>query len=280
MMRGAPTAIAQISDLHIKPPGAKAYGVVDTARALSRCIDHLNLMSPPPDIVVISGDLVDTGSEAEYQHLEQLFAPLKSAVAVIPGNHDVRAHLRRLFPAQPYARQEGALDFALAVADLDLILLDSSVPGRPHGWLGTDTLAWLDETLGAAPERPAVLFLHHPPFRSGISHMDRQILLNADTLGTIVARHPRTRLVAAGHIHRAASTIFAGTPATICPALNHAVDLDLTAARVPSFTVEPPAFHLHLWMPDDRFGHLISHVVPVGRFEGPYPFFRTDGKLL
>ena len=48
--------IAQISDLHITPPGALAYGRVDTAAALLRAIDTLNAMSPRPDLVVISGD--------------------------------------------------------------------------------------------------------------------------------------------------------------------------------------------------------------------------------
>ena len=33
-----PVYIAQISDLHIKPPGSLAYGRVDTAAALERCM--------------------------------------------------------------------------------------------------------------------------------------------------------------------------------------------------------------------------------------------------
>jgi 3',5'-cyclic AMP phosphodiesterase CpdA len=33
-----PVHIAQISDLHIKPPGSLAYGKVDTAKALERCV--------------------------------------------------------------------------------------------------------------------------------------------------------------------------------------------------------------------------------------------------
>ena len=55
-----PILIAQISDLHIKAPGQLAYGKVDTAAALQRCIETLNAFEPRPDLVVISGDLVDT----------------------------------------------------------------------------------------------------------------------------------------------------------------------------------------------------------------------------
>ena len=52
--------IAQISDLHIKGQGQLAYGRVDTAKALERCVVTLNALNPAPDFVVISGDLADT----------------------------------------------------------------------------------------------------------------------------------------------------------------------------------------------------------------------------
>ena len=82
--------IAQISDLHIKRPGALAYGRVDTAAALSRCVDELNRFSPRPDLVVISGDLADTPAKEEYDHLKTLLAPLEIPFVAIPGNHDDR----------------------------------------------------------------------------------------------------------------------------------------------------------------------------------------------
>ena len=140
-------------------------------------------------------------------------------------------------------------------------------------------LQWLDATLASCIDRPALLFLHHPPFKTGIWHMDRQNLINAGELAPIVRRHPRVQLVAAGHVHRATLTMFAGVPATICPAPNHAVDLDLEQLREPSFKVEPPAFHLHagfrvrVWQRGDAS-------VPIGEFDGPHPFFGPDGKLL
>jgi len=43
-----PILIAQISDLHITPPGTLAYGCVDTAAALMRSIETLNRLSARP----------------------------------------------------------------------------------------------------------------------------------------------------------------------------------------------------------------------------------------
>jgi 3',5'-cyclic-AMP phosphodiesterase len=231
-------------------------------------------------LVVISGDLVDTPLAAEYDYLKRLLTALELPFAGIPGNHDSRDMMRAAFPLFPYASASGPLDQRVEIGGLDLLLLDSSVHGKPHGELEAASLQWLEATLASQPERPALLFLHHPPFETGIWHMDRQNLLNAAELAEVVKRHPRVQRIATGHVHRATLTMFAGVAATICPAPNHAVDLDLAKLREPSFRVEPPAFHLHAWFPGEGFGHLVTHQVPIGNFDGPHPFFGADGKLL
>ena len=275
-----PVHIAQISDLHIKPPGSLAYGRVDTAAALERCVAALNAFRPRPDFVVISGDLADTPTAEEYQYLKRLLAPLELPFAGIPGNHDSRELMRAAFPAAGYAFPSGPLNQRVEIAGLDLVLLDSSVPRKPHGELDAPTLQWLEATLASSPDRPALVFLHHPPFKTGIWHMDRQNLLNSAELAAVVSGHPRVQRIATGHVHRATLTTFAGVATTICPAPNHAVDLDLAQLREPSFKVEPPAFHLHSWFPGEGFGSVVTHQVPIGHFDGPHPFFGPDGKLL
>jgi Icc protein len=275
-----PVRIAQISDLHIKPQGLLAYGRVDTAKALERCIAALNEFDPAPDFVVISGDLADTPLAEEYEYLKRMLAKLKLPFAGVPGNHDSREMMRAAFPDADYALSSGPLNQKIELGGLDLVLLDSSVPGKPHGELDALTLEWLDETLASSADRPALLFMHHPPFQTGIWHMDRQNLVSASDLAPMVRRHARVQLIAAGHVHRATLTMFADVPTTICPAPNHAVDLDLGQLREPSFKVEPPAFHLHCWFPGDGFGSVVTHQVPIGAFDGPHPFFGPDGKLL
>ena len=275
-----PVLIVQISDLHIKRPGERAYGVVDTAAALERCIAALNALHPRPAMVVASGDLVDTGEEEEYQYLRHLLWNLELPIVVCPGNHDSRERLRRAFPDQPYGSPDGAANTVVEVKGLDLVLLDSSVPQQPYGELDRETLAWLDKVLASGPDRPALLFLHHPPFQAGIWHMDRQNLFHAESFGELVARSPRVRMIATGHVHRVVVTEFAGVPVTICPAPNHAVDLDLGHTYEPTFRLEPPGFYLHAWFAGEVYGRVVTHFVPIGDFAGPHPFFGPDGKLL
>src|ERR1700733_15626439 len=102
-MSSEPVRVAQISDLHIKPPGSLAYGRVDTAKALERCVAALNEFRPAPDFVVISGDLADTPSAREYDYLKSLLAPLKLPFVGIPGHHDSRAVILAAFPSFGYA---------------------------------------------------------------------------------------------------------------------------------------------------------------------------------
>ena len=256
--------IAQISDLHITRPGELAYGRVDTAKALLRTIDALNDLSPRPDLVVISGDIADSALPEEYAHATKLLGALQVPFVAIPGNHDRRALIRETFPDPAYGTSDCALNTVRRIEGLDIFLIDSTVAGAPHGELDAPTLAWLDGSLGASTTRPAFLFLHHPPFDTGIAYTDAVRLRNADALAAVLRRHQRVLLVAAGHVHRSAQTVFAGISASICPAGEQAVTLEFEPRWPEVFRIEPPAFHLHAWLPGPGFGSVVTHLVPVG----------------
>src|SRR5262245_9072071 len=99
--------IAQISDMHIRAPGQLAYRRVDTAAFLARAVDHVLRMTPRPDAVIATGDLVDAGQPEEYRHLRDLLAPLPMPLYLIPGNHDERGALLREFGDHAYLPRNG-----------------------------------------------------------------------------------------------------------------------------------------------------------------------------
>src|SRR3546814_18425357 len=90
---------AQITDLHVSLPGALLAGRSDTAGFLDRAVARLNGLDPRPDFVLVTGDLVEGGSEAEYRHLRERLAPPAMPVFLAPGNHDGRAAFRATFAA-------------------------------------------------------------------------------------------------------------------------------------------------------------------------------------
>lgn len=269
--------IAQLSDLHIKLPGRLAYKTVDTAAMLAEAVRCLNRLVPQPDLVVITGDLTDIGTPEEYAWLRELLAPLAVPLIVVPGNHDERDAMRAAFSDGGYLPASGFLNFAVDEYDgLRLIGLDTLVPGQGGGAMCDERLAWLDTSLSACPDTPTLLLMHHPPFLTGIGHMDRIGLRGRDAVARILARHPQVQRVLCGHLHRTILSTVGGRPAMTCPSPAHQVVLDLRDDAPSRFCMEPPGFMLHAW----DGATLTSHSVAIGEFAGPYPFFDEDGRLI
>lgn len=272
--------LAQISDLHIKRPGALAYQRVDTGAALARCVAALNALVPRPDVVIMTGDLVDQGDAEQYAHLKTLLAPLEIPYYLLVGNHDDRTALREAFSERPELRSGG--DFVHYAADLGalrLIALDSIVPGQSAGTLCDARLAWLEAQLDAAKDRPVIVALHHPPFACGIGHMD-ELRLDphaASRMEALIARYPNVERVICGHVHRPMFVRFGGTIASAVPAPAHQVALDLRDDAPSAFMLEPPAYALHRY---DAASGLVTHHAYVERAEGPYPFYEPEGGLI
>ena len=265
-----PQALVQLSDLHIVPQGQLAYGRVDTAAFLQRAIAAVGALPQRPDAVVITGDLTDLGTAAEYARLRELLRPLAVPTYLMMGNHDDRAALRAQFPDHAYLGTSGFVQYAVDIGALRLIALDSIVAGASHGELCGERLQWLDRQLAQSAGRPVVIAMHHPPFPTLIGHMDHIGLQHgAAEMAAIVARYPNVERVIAGHLHRPIEARFGGTFASTAPSPAHQVLLDFDDAAPARLAFEPPAFRLHAWTPASG---LISHLVPIGPFEGPFRF--------
>lgn len=264
-----PMLLAQISDLHIKPPGRLAYGKVDTAAFLRATVASLLQQDPKPDAVLATGDLVDGGQADEYAHLQEILAPLGLPCYVVAGNHDERHGLRTAFdgPGYEYLHQTGEfLQYAADLGALRLLVLDTVVPGEGRGQLCERRLRWLDDRLNE-DRRPTLVAMHHPPFASGIDYMDHFGLENAAAFEAVVSRHPHVERILCGHLHRSIQCRVGGTVASVCPSTAHQLALDLRPGAPGAFAMEPPGYQLHLW----QQGRLVSHTCAVGDFEGPFP---------
>ena len=260
--------LCQISDLHIKPERKLAYGVVDTATMLERCVADIGRLPQRPDAVIATGDLVDGGTAAEYALLRELLSPLTMPLYLMPGNHDERQALRQVFNDHHYLQSTSAfIQYVVDNSSLRLIALDTVIPGQSGGTLCDERLAWLERAL-AESDKPTVVALHHPPFVTGIGHMDDGGLESSANLQRIIARRPYVERVIAGHLHRPITVRFGGTVASTCPSPAHQVVLDLAPDAAVRFIMEPPAFHLHWW----NGRQLVTHTEYVGEFGPSYSF--------
>jgi Icc protein len=261
--------IAQISDMHIKPPGKLAMGRVDTAGHLARAVAHINALRPAPDLVLVTGDLVDAGMPEEYAYLSDLLAPLAMPVYLIPGNHDLRDPLRAVFFAHRYLPAGEFLQYVVEEGAVRLIALDTLTPGAPHGELCDRRLDWLEARL-AESDRPTILFMHHPPFACGIKEFDdTRLNVGADRLAAIVRQHPNVERILCGHVHRPIQVRWAGTIASVAPSTAHQATLDLAPDAPLMYSMDPPAVALHQSRPGTG---LVTHLSYIGEYDGPYPF--------
>jgi 3',5'-cyclic AMP phosphodiesterase CpdA len=260
--------IAQISDLHLRTQGVRLFGSVDPFAALEEAVTHLNTLQPAPDVVIVSGDLVNDGGPEDYAALARLLQRLPMPIYAVPGNHDRRDLLREHLSFTGVLPEFGKLMFSVDDHPVRLIGLDTLVEGEHAGELGTDQLGWLDCELAAAPDRPTLMFLHHPPFLTGIGFMDRIPLKDTAALSDVVARHPQVGVVTAGHVHRAMQSRFAGTIAMTTPGTAHQVVLDLMPDSVDRWIAEPPACLLHLWSREAGFVSHLSYIGDHGSAQG------------
>ncbi len=248
---------------------------IDTPALLAKAVASVLTLQPPATAVVVTGDLVDRGSADEYAHLQQLLAPLTCPVWLMPGNHDSINSMRLAFPEHaeltPLA-DEALSPFVLWVreaAGLRLIALDTVVEGAAHGTLCEHRLAWLDRSLAEAPRQPTIVAMHHPPFATGIEHMDGiGLRQGTDALADLLRRHPQVERVICGHLHRPIVRRFGGTVAMTVPSTAHQIVLDLRDGGPAAYRREPSGYALHA--PLD--GAVVSHWVTVGEY-GPTEFY-------
>jgi Icc protein len=173
--------VVQLTDSHVVRAG-QTYFSVDTAAYLAEAIQGVNALRPLPEYVVVTGDLVNTGNAAEYKHFVSIMTALRVPYFATAGNHDERAAFRAGLPPAAYGGASGArVDFVVDDYPVRLIALEANTV-RP--WVGAvidrEQLDWLETTLATGRERPTLLAVHQPPFRTGL-HYFRHLRLSRQT---------------------------------------------------------------------------------------------------
>lgn len=260
--------IVQLSDLHVRPRGLPGNRVIETNALTERALRAVARLTPRPDVVIVTGDLVDVGSPAEYAVLKALLDRyLPGGAHVIPGNHDTRAAL--IDALAPPVAPTGFIDYAVELGAIRLVMLDTLVEGHGWGELRPEQIAWLDETLAGAPQTPTMVALHHPPFATGIEHMDAIALREPQALASVLGRHAQVERIVCGHCHRNIVAQLGPATVTVAPSVGVSVALDLSPGGPSAFVKEPPQFAIHRWTSETGF---VTHAAYIEDFEGPYPF--------
>jgi 3',5'-cyclic AMP phosphodiesterase CpdA len=253
-MTGAPFLLLQISDSHL---GA-TWDDTDPDDGLRAAVEAILALPQRPDALLVSGDLADSGSSAEYARVQELLAPLGLEPHVIPGNHDLRGPLREAFGLP--GEGEEHVSHVADLGPLRLVCLDSTVPGAEGGALDEGRIEWLDAALAEDRETPTVIAMHHPPLRTEIPTFERIGLApeSRAALAAVVGRHRQVARLVAGHVHRVIVSDLAGRAVLTVPSTYLQAALDFEAPKL-AMGADPHGFAVHTL----RDGELTSHVQTI-----------------
>jgi 3',5'-cyclic AMP phosphodiesterase CpdA len=249
-MSGDQFLVAQISDTHVRIDDGEA-AVKALRDALGQAAQY------QVDAVLLTGDLVNDARADEYAAFAEALIDPPAPFFLMPGNHDDRDRLRAAFPAHTYLPKQGPLSYVIDQFPVRIVMLDQTVPGQVHGEFNEADAAWLDDALAAAPERPTIVALHHPPFATHDVLFDTIGLHNGRRFSTLIARHRQVARVICGHHHRFAVGQAGHAPVIVAPSTSWAYGLALHEGQeIAPKTAEQPGWVLHAWTPA---GGVASH---------------------
>ncbi|MGA8248328.1 MAG: phosphodiesterase [Nocardioides sp.] len=217
--------VAHVSDTHLLAGEARQYGAIDTVARFGSVLDRLSRIDPPPQALVLTGDLADRGEPEAYRALRELVERFAESIGArvvwCMGNHDERAaYSRELFGEESEAPQDRVYD----VAGLRIVSLDTSVPGWHHGEVTDGQLAWLTGILATPAEHGTILALHHPPIPSPLVPAAEIIELRETERLAAVLRGSDVRTILGGHYHYTSHSTFVGIPVSVAAATCYTVD--------------------------------------------------------
>ncbi|HEY7889964.1 MAG TPA: 3',5'-cyclic-AMP phosphodiesterase [Steroidobacteraceae bacterium] len=188
--------LTHLTDPHLYGSESEQLRGIATLPALEATLANARQRDWPPDAMLVTGDIVQD-DPAGYAHFRRLLGALQLPVLCLPGNHDEPEAMRRELDCEPFVIG-GAIDLGL----WRIVLLDSTIAGSAAGRLSADSLAALQSALAGAPQRHALVCLHHHPVPMSSRWLDRVALQNAAEFFDVIDRHPNVRGIIWGHVHQ------------------------------------------------------------------------------
>ena len=246
--------VVQISDTHIDLNIAKGEARL---REFGRCVTAINRLEPLPDVVIHTGDIAHNATAEEYEASRRILETLRCPFHVAVGNRDDRTALREAFPEDKYLLPETSfVQYAIDSYPVRLIVLDTQCDGNKHGDFCQTRADSLRAALIEDPEKPTVIFMHHPPFKVRESDYPVQFA-SWDSVARLERALEGQRQVAAifcGHTHRDAAGTVGALPVSSIPSLV----VDVRMGEYPAELQSAPIYKVIRF--DERQSALVSEI--------------------
>lgn len=203
-------SVLHLSDVHAIAEGL-LYDRVDGIARLAAVGDYVSQVGITPEVVIVTGDLIQRGSAEAYPRLGEALLRLedtvRAPVLTVLGNHDDPA-AARVLPGHERCHHR-----VEHIAGLRIVLLNSS-----SGSLGPAQLNWLREVVAQPHGAGTVVALHHPPLDSPLPALAKTGLADAPELLAAI-RGTDVRAILAGHFHHPLTATLSGVCVSVGPSL-------------------------------------------------------------
>ena len=241
-----------VTDPHLFADSDSSFRGIVTHASLCRVLEHIKRSEWRPDLIAVTGDLIQDDTRAAYDRFCTLLRPLKLPVYCVPGNHDVRALMQDALAEPPFHYCQ-----SVVLGDWLLAGIDSCIKGEAGGRVADDEMKRLDDMLTQTAARHVLICLHHPPLPVGSKWLDQVGLSNGEHLLQVLTASGKVRAAIFGHVHQhfeatRGSVRIVGTPST-CRQFKVASD---------EFAVDdnPPAYRRIELHADGRFANELIRV--------------------
>jgi 3',5'-cyclic AMP phosphodiesterase CpdA len=242
-------------------------------RDFADTVADINALSPAPDAIVHTGDIVHNGRQDEYAEAVRILAQARAPVYVIPGNKDDRVNLRAAFSPRGYLKP-GSDFIAYAIEDypVRLIAVDTLKAGSNKGDFCPVRARLLIESIDAETKKPIAVFAHHPPFevKVGPDPFNFETPEMMERLRRALQHSGRVVAVFCGHVHRGTAGHIASIPAIVMPC----IATTLRKGEYPPHMKARPVYYLHRF---DPVWGLITEARIVGSRPAPSAQAETPG---
>lgn len=232
-------SFAQLSDIHLSSLGDH-HDLLSghSGRFLSEVVADLNQVEDL-DFVLLTGDLLDTADQQEFNHFQQIIQTLTKPYYVIPGNHDrrelqsvtglTRHQFAHYFNPQVAARpthdptaQIGHWSLTIK-PEIQLIGLDSIRDENWGGIIDAAQVEWLKNELAIHADKLIIVAVHHPfhALAPIDDHPDWRNFVcdHGPEMLALLDAHPAVKIVLTGHHHQTKADSFGRRLHLACPAL-------------------------------------------------------------
>ena len=156
--------LAQLTDTHITVPQNKMGNCYVKLEALKKSVLQINKFYYLAYFVIYTGDLSHTGHKEEYTLTKSIMDELQVPYLITAGNRDSVKNLVNEFDLTSIKNlDQHFIQYSADITSYRLVSVDASSQDSNLGFLNFQKLAHLDKLLRRNPDRPTIIFMHHPP---------------------------------------------------------------------------------------------------------------------